>query len=96
MCNTIYHMSVPRCATCTDARLALVNRERLVKLLEEARKLTHPDICSNPKATHVTAEINSCLDAIRPKLPPKLPDPVPPREEPPPAQWPPFHITFSI
>jgi hypothetical protein len=57
----------PQCQRCSHPDAAVVSRANLVALLEEARKLTHPDVCTAEAATAVTARINATLDTLKPR-----------------------------
>lgn len=55
------------CQRCTGPDAVVFSRKKMTELLTEARKITHPDVCSAPNATKITAEINNCLAEINPK-----------------------------
>jgi hypothetical protein len=54
-----------QCQRCSHPDAAVVSRTNLVALLEEARKLTHPDVCTAEAANAVTARINATLDSLK-------------------------------
>ena len=53
------------CQVCSDPANVSMKRAVLVDILEEVRKITHPDVCSHKKANEVTAKVNACLTEIR-------------------------------
>jgi hypothetical protein len=53
------------CPVCTAPENIVMQVAKLIDLLEDARKITHPDVCDNEKATDVTARINAFITEVR-------------------------------
>jgi hypothetical protein len=53
------------CPRCSQPGAVVMKGPEVAKLLEDVRKLVHPDVCSSPRATAVTARLNAILDELR-------------------------------
>lgn len=60
-----FYVTPQPCPRCSHPDAIVMKRSKLLKLLEDTRRLTHPDVCASERATEITALINSCIDELR-------------------------------
>ena len=62
--NVQFYATTAICQRCGHPDTVVMKRAALRSLLEDARKLTHPDINGSAQANRVTALINAALSEL--------------------------------